>query len=209
VPNYRKHRKKFPPNKQMKKSMPRKKQKRNEFAVSNSITVIIDGYNVIFSDEHLGHLGKRNIETARKVLFRTAQAWLARNDTFPAVKLLVIVFDNTNEPYIDGLQKFNDKKIKSYFTKMKEADDWIIHQVLSNAHNKYLVITNDREIILKVRGQNCRIISPDKFIESARQLKKDHRSIKHPSSRIKNDKHLTERQIKKINDELLEIWCDD
>ena len=147
---------------------------------------VIDGYNVIHQIQQLQ--GKR-LRSQREGLIRILEMAQAKNRR---LKDLTVVFDGST----DVLAPKMHSTVKIIFTRGKSADKKIREIVESSNFSRDIdVVSDDRQIRSEAGFLGAKRVSVKEFLKLAFASCKREHSFK-----------LDERQAKKINQELEEVW---
>jgi predicted RNA-binding protein with PIN domain len=126
--------------------------------------IIIDGYNVIYTDDHLRRIACRDIERARRVFLDSIVSY-AKSKRIQ----ITVVFDGRGA-LADGEVIVPGKLQVVYSARGETADDLIIATLKrSRTPQAYLVVTSDRTHIVPVaRGFGCQVLGSRRFLERLR-----------------------------------------
>lgn len=135
--------------------------------------IIIDGYNVIYTDNDLRRIACTNLEAARKELIVLLGRYLESRDL-----LATLVFDGRggiteSEVVIPG-------KLQVLFSSRGQtADDVIVKTVLeSGAPRRYLVVTSDQaDIGSRLRPAGSQLMGSKRFLDRVTRRRRGKKSV--------------------------------
>ena len=126
--------------------------------------IIVDGYNVIYTDDHLRKIACRDIERARREFLELLTSYANAKRV-----QVTVVFDGRGA-LADGETIVPGKLQVVYSARGETADDLIIMTLKrSQTPQAYLVVTSDRTHIVPVaRGFGCDVLGSRRFLERLR-----------------------------------------
>ncbi|PIQ83914.1 MAG: hypothetical protein COV75_04745 [Candidatus Omnitrophica bacterium CG11_big_fil_rev_8_21_14_0_20_63_9] len=131
------------------------------------ITLILDGYNVIYAIPSLAKELDRSLEAARTALIRLCEAYRARRGDLGQV---YVVFDGRG----DGEAGAHGRQggVTVVFThKPEEADQRILRVIeAERGRGPCVVVSNDNEVANNARAFGARIVSAQEFYRAAGQV---------------------------------------
>ena len=134
---------------------------------------MIDGYNVIFSWEHLKKLAEDNIDAARATLTNVLCNYQGYRKC-----TLILVFDAYK---VKGQREEVEQVggISIVYTKEAETADMYIEKVTHQIarHHRVRVVTSDRLEQIIILGNGALRISSNAFLEEVRQAEAEIRDI--------------------------------
>lgn len=123
--------------------------------------LIIDGYNVIYTDDRLRKIACRDLDSARKAFLDALSAYLKSKSM-----QVTVVFDGRGaladaEALIPGTLQV------VYSARGQTADEVIVATLKqSRSPQSYLVVSSDRTHIVSVaRGLGCQVLGSRRFLE--------------------------------------------
>jgi predicted RNA-binding protein with PIN domain len=160
-----------------------------------SLHYLLDGYNII---KQVPHLDARSLEDSRKELIR----WLnverpqgSRNND------VTVVFDGK----IDIWNQHDGGCVSVVFSQYNSADDVIKHTIEdAKDKRKYVVVSNDKGIVLYVRAMGAKILSVAVFM--GKYSKGSH---SHSGGNTQSKKNISLSNQVEINKELSKLWLKD
>jgi predicted RNA-binding protein with PIN domain len=126
--------------------------------------IVVDGYNVIFTDDTLRNVAIRDRERARRDLLSRIGSYLAGRELW-----VTVVFDGKG-CMVDEETIVPGKLQAVYSASHQTADELIIAMVAgSEAPTSYIVVTSDKAHIRPaVSEMGCRVIGSKTFLERLR-----------------------------------------
>lgn len=123
---------------------------------------IVDGYNVILSDERLAKLFRGDNETGRReFLFEIANSRRLSREN------VTVIFDGR---YAASASRETPKLLVKFTSGGETADDLIKHEVGRFEKRRSLtVVTNDRSILAYARECGARTLASSEFLAIVRQ----------------------------------------
>ncbi|MCC7429209.1 NYN domain-containing protein [bacterium] len=154
-------------------------------------TYVFDGHNAIFSVDFLRNEAKTNREQSRFLLLNFVQNFKLNQKIRK-----IVVFDGSVEVPFSGRENY--KGIEVYYSKMpfKNADALIV-SLLEKEKGKIFLVTDDRELISKVKSQTCKAISPKSIF-----TKKETQKINRNSNLKTGQEGITQQEL----DEFLALF---
>jgi predicted RNA-binding protein with PIN domain len=137
---------------------------------------ILDGYNVILTDERLAKVAKNDLEAARRELTAT----IASNGRLRHEQVLV-VFDGKSAGSAEQIAP----NIETRFTGRGEtADDFIKRTIgLYRKRRSVFVVSDDHSIISYAKECGANVVSGRDFLHSLREPKNGKRTKEPPSEK--------------------------
>lgn len=120
------------------------------------LTVIVDGYNLIYQFPELRRILERDLDTAR-------QGLLDRIGLYASEKHVraVVVFDGDGRVMTEPEKR---PEVKVVYSRPPEKADPVIKKMIEKDHDKDIVIvTSDREIVNYARLYSVKTISSNQF----------------------------------------------
>lgn len=155
---------------------------------------MIDGYNLIKRNPALA---SKSLEDGRQAFINLIERYRPQGNLSNQV---TVVFDG--KPGMYGFPVANE--IRVVFTEYESADDLIKRRVEeSKAKKNIVVVTDDRALLLYVRGCGATVMSGGDFIKRASSVKTSSKG-KGPSS--VSSKVITSTFEHAINQEFEKIW---
>ncbi len=137
-------------------------------------------------------------ERARNALINFCGDWISRHPNI--YTQITIVFDGNSSVAYQNLQYPRNVHVQYTSTGM-EADQKIIEMTTEKRTVSYVVVTNDLDLIQKIRHQNAEHVSVDDFFSISEKSR--------PSSvPVREDKDLPLNKQKEITKELEKLWGD-
>lgn len=163
--------------------------------------IIIDGYNVIHRVPDLERLLDRGLETAREGLFRFCSSWLA---TRKDVWLFYIVFDGQSD--VLGDERQPAPGIRAVYTRTGEQADTRIIQIVDERKKDFIVtvVSDDNFVRNHSSDLAVKVMSSSDFFNLPTARGRGRGRNQHAGGG--DDKNLTPREVKNINDSLKDAW---
>jgi predicted RNA-binding protein with PIN domain len=123
--------------------------------------IIVDGYNVIYTDDRLRRLACRNLERARKDFLHRLERYLKKKKV-----QVTVVFDGRGA--LSDAEVVIPGKLQVVYTAGGQTADDLIISTLKQSGNaqSYLVVSSDRTHIGAVaRGLGCQVLGSLRFLE--------------------------------------------
>jgi predicted RNA-binding protein with PIN domain len=130
------------------------------------ITVILDGYNVIYAVPELMRQMDRSLEAAREALVRLCQDYRRRRGD---VGRMYVVFDGrATDAY--GASEQHHGSVTVLFTQPPEEADARILRVIDaqGPRSRCVVVSNDNEVFNNARAFGARVLSVQAFYDHLR-----------------------------------------
>jgi predicted RNA-binding protein with PIN domain len=158
---------------------------------------LIDGYNLI---KRTSGLASKSLEDGRQALVAFIEQQRPQGSTRNQV---TVVFDG--KPGMYGFPVVGE--ISVVFTEYETADDLIKYKV-EEAHNKkeIVVVTDDKQLLLYVRGLGARVMAVDEFVKKADSRAHGAKIFGRPSQKTKV---ITSSFEHAVNQEFEKIWITD
>lgn len=162
-----------------------------------SLRYLLDGYNMVMRLPELFEKTRIAFAPSREglvqFLIRYRPQGSSRNRT-------TIVFDGYAELKLDW-NLLRDSAIEVVFSEEESADDRIVSMVGKIRSEQRVVVTDDRELGLRVRDFGAKVVSVQDFV--AKMVDQ------HPKTKVVHEekkKKLTLTEEQKITEELKKIW---
>ena len=131
------------------------------------VTVLLDGYNVIYAVPELSRHMDRSLQSAREALVRLCQEYRRRRGD---IGRLYVVFDG-RDAYASGApEPHHEGRVTVCFTHQpEEADERILRLIESEkGRSRCVVVSNDNEVVNNARAFGARVLSVQTFYEQTR-----------------------------------------
>jgi len=131
------------------------------------VTVLLDGYNVIYAVPELSRHMDRSLQSAREALVRLCQEYRRRRGD---IGRLYVVFDG-RDAYASGApEPHHEGRVTVCFTHQpEEADERILRLIESEkGRSRCVVVSNDNEVFNNARAFGARVLSVQEFYEKAK-----------------------------------------
>jgi len=159
---------------------------------------ILDGYNMMMRLPELFKKSTLSFEPTREgfiqFLMRHRPQGNSRNRT-------TVVFDGYAELKVNWDQ-LRQEAIQIIFSEAESADDRIVSMIGKPEHShQTMVVTDDRELSLRVRDRKAKVITIKEFVE---KIVEKHKKVS--ASHEDREKKLTPQEEQKITEELKKLW---
>ncbi len=149
----------------------------------------IDGYNLILRNRWQEQEG--SLERAREVLLRRLQSLKAE---------VTVYFDASKMPPPPGLVQAREGPVVTVFVREGTADDRMANDLRARGRGKQVtVVTDDRELRLRVRQLKAKTLGVARFIErlekSVSPASSPRRRARSSSERTSLPQHLSKKEV--------------
>ncbi len=125
--------------------------------------LLIDGYNMIFSDMELNRLARHNLEAGRTRFLEYLRSYMASKKVRATV-----VFDG--QMGMLAPDDISGRHLKVVFTEGESADEYIVRRARRSRRSEQLiVVTSDRAILQEVRAKSIPTQTASPFWKRIRQ----------------------------------------
>ena len=132
------------------------------------ITLILDGYNVIYAVPELTRQMDRSLEAAREALVRFCETYRARRGDIGQV---YVVFDGREDEFSGPSEQPRGRVTVCFTRPPQEADQRILRLIEAQRPTRCVVVSNDNEVFNNARAYGARVISVQEFSQPARPAK--------------------------------------
>ena len=130
------------------------------------ITLILDGYNVIYAVPELTRQMDRSLEAAREALVRLCEAYRTRRGD---VGQVYVVFDGRDDECSGGSEQPRGRVTVCFTRPPQEADQRILRLIEAQRPTRCVVVSNDNEVLNNARAFGARVISAQAFAQEVQQ----------------------------------------
>ena len=132
------------------------------------ITMIVDGYNVIYAVPELARQMDRSLQAAREALVRFCQAYRARRGDIGRV---YVVFDGRDAVGFGSREQTHGSVTVVFTQKPEEADKRILVLIeAQGGRGRCVVVSNDNEVFNNARAFGASVLSVQEFTKKARPV---------------------------------------
>ena len=158
---------------------------------------ILDGYNIVMRLPELFQKSDRlSFEASREGLVNFLSTYRPQGNVRNPV---TIVFDGYAEMKLNW-GRLRQEAIQIIFSEQESADDRIV-SLIGKAAREMIVVTDDRELSLRVRDRGARVVSIKEFVAKLVDKQK-----KVSGAHEEKEGKLTPQEEQKITDELKKLW---
>ncbi len=161
--------------------------------------LFVDGHNVLNARESMQSLLHRNPESARDSLVRYVTSWISGKKQISGA---YIVFDGAGI-ILPQSTRISPVRIV-YSPPGTSADDQILHLVRAE-NRRCLVVTNDRELRIRVEECKAETLTVEEFVRLSIRTKKHGKKRRSAPGTTTREK-LSIREQEAVTREFLEIW---
>ena len=132
------------------------------------ITLILDGYNVIYAVPELARQMDRSLEAAREALVRLCEAYRARRGDIGQV---YVVVDGRDDEFSGASERARGRVTVCFTRPPQEADQRILRLIEAERPTRCVVVSNDNEVFNNARAHGARVISVKEFAQQRQPAK--------------------------------------
>ena len=132
------------------------------------ITLIVDGYNVIYAVPELTRQMDRSLEAAREALVRFCETYRAKRGDIGQV---YVVFDGRDDEFSGPSQQPRGRITVCFTRPPQEADQRILRLIEAERPTRCVVVSNDNEVFNNARAHGARVISVKEFAQPRQPAK--------------------------------------
>ena len=129
------------------------------------LTLILDGYNVIYAVPELARQMDRSLEAAREALVRRCEAYRARRGN---IGQIYVVFDGRDDECSGASEQQHGRVTVCFTQPPEEADQRILRLIEAERPGRCVVVSNDNEVFNNARAYGARVISVQEFAQQIR-----------------------------------------
>ena len=126
------------------------------------ITLILDGYNVIYAVPELTRQMDRSLEAAREALVRFCETYRVRRGDIGQV---YVVFDGRDDEFSGASERARGRVTVCFTRPPQEADQRILRLIEAERPTRCVVVSNDNEVFNNARAHGARVISVKEFAQ--------------------------------------------
>lgn len=123
--------------------------------------IIIDGYNVIYTDDRLRRVACKDLERARQGLIEMMRGYLENRDV-----QMMLVFDGKG--VLEDRETVIESRLQVVFSAASQTADELIVSLIRESGNPgvYLVVTSDMaDIGGTARSLGCQVVGSKRFLD--------------------------------------------
>ena len=157
------------------------------------LTLILDGYNVIYAVPELARQMDRSLEAAREALVRLCEAYRARRGDIGQV---YVVFDGRDDEGSSASEQPRGRLTQCFTRPPEEADQRILRLIEAERPARCVVVSNDNEVFNNARAFGASVISVQEFSKQARPAKasrgRPHHDAEKPTLSVPEAQRITD-----------------